>query len=74
MNNINSLAQQLQKEIDVKLSELNTLGAEGKELLRQQNEINKKMAAIAKELTPVHSLIFAQHPELKEFFDTLKKV
>lgn len=73
MNNIKNLAQKLQKEIDAKLSEFNTLGAEGKELLRQQDTLNKKMAVIVKELEPVHAIIFAQHPKLEGFFKTLEK-
>lgn len=74
MNNIKDIAQKLQKEIDAKLSEFHTIGTEAKKLVRQQDALNKKMATIVKELEPVHSLIFAQHPELEEFFNTLRKI
>lgn len=71
---IKELAAQLQSQIDTNIDSFMAYYSTLKAINSQIEELESKMSAIALELEPVQSLIYAQHPTLEKIFESLKRV
>ena len=69
------LTKLLEEQIEVRITDLQRIGAKAKEAQKKADDLYMSMAIIwAAELKPAENIIRAQNPELCELFDSLENI
>jgi len=71
---IKELVEPLQKKIDKTLECFMGCRKKVNEKVLEIEELEKKMMSLVSNLEPVESLIYNQNPQLKQIFESLKRV